>query len=224
MNREKRKMIAVDKGKLRMGSIIAAFVAAVALFVAMLQMEKGLLTDYEKGKVLVAVGAIPKGQLITVENCSVYFQEAELDKAFIPDTALTNMEQVQDMAAVANIEKGVLLTTGMFEGMSDVIGDMEEPVIAGCKAEDLYQIVGGVLRAGDRVHIYSVGEEGQTELIWQNIYVQQVFDSAGGTIENGDSNSSAQRINIYLERADVEQFYSALAQGSLRVVKVCDGV
>lgn len=223
MNREK-KMISVDKGKLRMGSIVAAFVAAVALFAAMLQIEKGLLTDYEKGKVLMAVQEIPRGQLITLENYSAYFEEAELDKAFIPATALTGPEQVQDMAAVADIEEGVLLTTGMFEWMRDVTGDMEEPVIAGCKAEDLYQIVGGVLRAGDRVHIYSVAEEGETELIWQNVYVQQAFDSAGVGIENGDSNSSAQRINIYLERADVEQFYSALSQGSLRVVKVYDGM
>ncbi len=217
---KKEKRIAVEKGKLRMGSIIAAFVAATALFAALMQIEKAQLANYEKGKIFVAVQKIHRGQLITSENYRTYFKEAELDKTYVPPTALTGPEQIQDMAAVADVEEGVLLTTGMFEKMEEVIGEMAEPVVAGCKAEDLYQIVGGVLRAGDRVHIYSVGDEGETELIWQDIYVQQVFDSVGTGIESGDVDSPAQRINIYLERADVEQFYSALAKGSLRIVKV----
>ncbi|MBR1930042.1 MAG: hypothetical protein IJ833_01010 [Lachnospiraceae bacterium] len=224
MRREhgKKILVSVDKEKLRMGSIVAALIASVALFVAMLQIEKRMLTEYERGTILVAAQEIPKGQLLTKENMTEYFAVKELDKECIPATALISMEQVEDMVAVTVIEEGVLLTEGMFERMNEIVGDMQEPVVAGCKAEDLYQMVGGVLRTGDRIHIYAVTEDGETKLVWQNIFVQQVFDSVGGGIANEDHSSPAQRINIYLEKKDVEQFYTALANGTLRVVKVCE--
>ena len=95
-------------------------------------------------------------------------------------------------------------------------------MIAGFKADDICQVAGGVLRAGDRVNIYSVREEG-TVLVWADVYVQQVFDAAGAMIGNEDGVSSAQRINVYLDETEVETFYSELARGSLQVVKLVDG-
>lgn len=92
--------------------------------------------------------------------------------------------------------------------------------MAGFKAEDLYQVVGGVLRAGDRIHIYSMSEEGEALPAWSNVYVREVFDQAGNRIVSGDTAAAAQRVNIYLDKKDVEAFYSRLASGTLRVVRV----
>lgn len=201
------------------GGMAAALIAAVAVFAVMLQLEKSALTKYEKGTVYVAATEIPKGQLITAENMSLYFQEKSLDKSCIPESALCSPEQVTGLAAVFDIEQDVLLAEGMFETLDDILGGMKEPVVAGFKAEDLYQVAGGVLRAGDRIHIYSVSEEGEAELAWDNIYVQEVFDQTGIRIVNGDMVTAAQRINIYLDKKDVEAFYSELASGTLRVVR-----
>lgn len=202
------------------GGMAAALVAAVAVFAVMLQLEKSVLTKYEKGTVYAAAAEIPKGQMITEENLSRYFQEKSLDKSCIPESALCSPEQVTGLAAVFDIEQGVLLSEGMFETLDEVLEGMKEPVVAGFKAEDLYQVAGGVLRAGDRIHIYSVSEEGQAVLVWNNVYVQEVFDQTGTRIVNGDSVTAAQRINIYLDKKDVEAFYSELANGALRVVRV----
>lgn len=204
----------------KMGGMAAALIAAVAVFAVMLQLEKSVLTKYEKGTVYAAAAEIPKGQIITTENMSLYFQEKSLDKSCIPESALCSPEQVTGLAAVFDIEQGVLLSEGMFETLEEVLAEMKEPVVAGFKAEDLYQVAGGVLRAGDRIHIYSVSEEGEARLVWDNIYVQQVFDQAGSRIANGDMTTAAQRINIYLDKRDVEAFYSELAGGTLRVVRV----
>lgn len=201
------------------GGMAAALVAAVAVFAVMLQLEKSALTKYEKGTVYTAAAEIPKGQLITAENLNLYFQEKSLDKSCIPNSALCSPEQVTGLAAVFDIEQGVLLSEGMFETLDDVLDGMKEPVVAGFKAEDIYQVAGGVLRAGDRIHIYSVSEEGQAVLVWNNVYVQEVFDQTGTRIVNGDSVTAAQRINIYLDKKDVEAFYSELANGALRVVR-----
>lgn len=202
------------------GGVAAALIAAVAVFAVMLQLEKSTLTKYEKGTVYVAAVEIPRGQMITPDNMSSYFREKSLDKSCIPETALCSQEQVTGLAAVFDIEPGVLLSEGMFETLDDVLAEMKEPVVAGFKAEDLYQVAGGVLRAGDRIHIYSLSEEGEAELVWDNIYVQEVFDQAGTRIGCGDMVTAAQRINVYLDKKDVEAFYSELASGTLRVVRV----
>lgn len=201
------------------GSIVAAFVAASAIFILMLQTEKKVLTDYEKGNIFVAAREIPKGTLLSEENIIDYLELRKLDAGCIPETALVDGSRLAGKIAAFPIEKGVLLTEGMFEEMDAVTGNMAEPVIVGFKAEDLYQVVGGVLRAGDFVHIYVVTEKGQTQLIWQDVFVKQVFDNAGNAIGNEDRTTSAQRINVYLDKADVEEFYTRLAGGSLRVVK-----
>lgn len=218
---QQEKVIHKGKSRIWIGSIIAALVAAVSVFVMMMQMEKNMLLEYEKGSILVASREIPKGQMLTIENSEMYFEELEVDKHCIPQTALTSMEQVVEMVPVADIEKGVLLTKGMFEDIDEITAEMSIPVIAGFKADDLYQVVGGVLRTGDRINIYSVSEETDVRLNWENVFVQQVFDNAGNSIGNDDRQTAAQRINVYLDQENVEQFYSELATGSLRVVKVC---
>ena len=214
-NREKR----MDRGRLKTGGILAAFIAAVMVFTVMVQTEKRILTQYEKGVVYTAARAIPRGTLITEENWKSYFREQELDKTCIPDAALTNAAQAEGLAAVYDIDCGTLLTDGMFEPVNLILEGMREPVIAGLKAEDIFQVAGGILRSGDRIHIYSVGEDG-TVLVWPGIYVQQVFDAAGNSIGNEDRTTAAQRINVYLDREEIPEFYAALDKGLLRAVKV----
>lgn len=204
------------------GSILAALAAAIGIFAVMLQMEKKVLSEYERSGIYVAAREIPKGERITSENYADFLYLKEVDQGIIPATALTEPEQLAGLSARVSIAEGTLLTTGMFEEQQEIIARMEEPVIAGFKAEDLYQVAGGVLRAGDRIHIYTVSESGVAHLIWREIFVEQVFDSAGNAIGGGDRLSAAQRVNVYLDAGDVEQFYTELARGTLRVVKVCE--
>lgn len=205
-----------------MGSIIAALIAAISIFVVMLQMEKKVLSEYEKGFIYMAAVEIPKGEFITDKNIDKYLKVVELDVKLIPETALTSSEQLNGLVAATTIEEGVFLTEGMFEQENVITKEMDHPVIAGFKAEDIYQVVGGVLRAGDRIHIYTVSESGIAGLIWKDVFVQQVFDSSGNLIVAGNTTSAAQRINVYFDAKDVERFYTELARGTLRVVKVCE--
>lgn len=206
--------------RLRTGGIIAALLSAVTVFAVMVQMEKNVLTQYEKGTIYMAAAEIPRGELVTESNYTGYFVKQQIDRSCIPPSAISSPEQVGGLVAKTDIEQGVLLTMGMFEPVDEVLDSMEKPVIAGFKAEDLYQVVSGVLRRGDRVSIYSV-KEGEVTLVWQDIFVQQVFDASGTAIAGGDTVTAAQRINVYLDQEDVELFYGELAAGSLRVVKNC---
>lgn len=220
MKREGEQKRSADR--LWVGSIIAALLVAGILFFVMLQMEKNMLSEYEKAPVYVVAKTIPKGKLLTQENLAQYLIQEEMEKRLVPETAIQDSTQIQELIAIAELEQGVMLTTGMFRAVNEITADMKEPVIAGFKAEDLYQVAGGVLRAGDRINIYSVNEEGDTPIVWEGLYIQSVFDLSGNAIANEDRTSASQRINIYLDEENVEAFYSSLSQGTLRVVKIYD--
>lgn len=217
MKKEKRK----NTGRWQTGGFIAALAASAAVFIVMVQMEKRVLTGYERGTVYTAAVEIPRGQLITEDNYKQYFKEQQLDKSCIPPTALSVPEQVIGLVADLDIEQGVILTGGMFRKLNLILAEMEKPVVAGFKADDIYQVAGGVIRSGDRVNIYAIRGEGAS-LVWRNIFVQQVFDASGTAISNADAVTAAQRVNVYLNEADVEDFYTELAVGSLRVVKLLE--
>lgn len=204
------------------GVIAVSFIVTVIVYALMINAEKTALSEYEKGQVYVASTLIPKGTQITADNAGEFVKVTEVDVKMIPDTAVSSTEDLNGLVSSYPIVDGMVLTKGMFIPKKEITKEMAEPVIASFKAEDLYQVVGGVLRAGDYIHIYTVSEDGQATLIWQNVYVEQVFDSSGASISSDDGVSSAQRINIYMDKENVETFYSQLAQGSLRVVKVCE--
>ena len=220
MKQAKRETPVKQAAKLWMGAIFAAFLAAGAIYVALLQVEKNLLETGEKKQVYLAAKEIPTGQLVTKENCEEYFVSTLVDASLVPEAAILSAEEMAGLVATSQIDQGVLLTKGMFRPYTEVTAAMQEPVVAGFRAEDLSQVVSGVLRAGDRIHVYAEDEEYGTALIWENVYVQQVFDASGKVIGNEDQETAAQRINVFLDKEEVETFYTRLDQGSLRVVKI----
>ena len=143
---KKRKMSQAWKNRIWNGSILAAFVAAMAVFVFLLQTEKRVLTEYEKEQVCVVTAAIPRGEKISAENAEQYITVMEIDKRIVPETALKSTEAASGRIAAYGVEQGMVLTTGMLRELSEITEQMREPVIAGFRAEDLYQVVGGVLR------------------------------------------------------------------------------
>lgn len=202
---------------------VGALLAAVIVFCIMLNVEKNAMAAYEKGKILVASGDIARGTVLTAENADEYLEEKEVDKSLIPQAAIVDAEQIYQQMTVQKLDKGTMITEAMLQDLDKMVQDMTQPVIAGFKAEDLYQVVSGTLRSGDRIHIYTVDTDTQsTYLVWENIFIREVFDSAGVMIGADDKVTAAQRINILMEKENVEQFYSELAAGSLRVVKVME--
>lgn len=204
------------------GVIFVSFLAAMITFFVMLQVEKNALSDYEKVLVWCTNTEIPKGKEITEADLPVCFVQIEVDKKNIPDKLISASEILIGKQTSIAIPRGSFLTEAMFEDTDSYISDMFQPVLAGCKAEDLFQMVSGVLRKGDLVHVYVVNEElNQTYLLWENVMVHQVFDSAGNIIPSEDVVTPAARINLLMEKSRAEQFYNELQTGSLRLVKVC---
>ncbi|MBQ7933289.1 MAG: hypothetical protein IJ327_00665 [Lachnospiraceae bacterium] len=200
---------------------LLALIASVILFLVMLQIERHTLAGGEKKMAWMTIREVPKGVVLSGENWQEYLEQRQVDADLISETGIMDVGYWEDVSAVFSIEKGTLVTRGMFESRQQVLGAMKEPVVAGFRAEDLYQVAGGALRPGDHIHIFILDEEGKVRKWWENLYVHQVFDNNGNLVVAGDPETAASRVNIYIEKERVEEFYANLAAGSLRVVKVC---
>jgi len=212
-----------EKKSILPGAIAIAFLAAIIVYMVMLNVEKSALMAYEKSNVLLAEREIPSGVIITGQNVEQYFTIAEVDKKLIPEAAVLEEGLLIGSQAVHKVDHGSIITASMFSEAKASLVTIKMPVIAGFKADDLYQVASGILRGGDRIHIYMVDEEyNAAYLVWENVLVQDVFDSAGNRILPENQETAASRINIFLEQESIERFYTELATGSLRAVKIWD--
>ena len=205
-DREDKNAAERHKGGLP-GIILAAFTAAAVTYIVLLNVEKNALSAYEKGDCWILAETLEKGTEITADNVETLFSLTQADTGHIPRQAVTDPRALVGTQAAITIPGGSMVTQPMFT--------------LNCRAEDLYQLVSGTLRSGDRIHIYTVDEElGETYLVWDDVMVYQTFDSAGNLIPPQDTLSAAARINVLLEEGTAELFYSELYRGSLRVVKL----
>ena len=206
-----------NKTQTRYGLIIAALLTAAATFAIMTYFQRQALSDFEKKDIYVALSDIPRGTVITDENAQKYLTVKSVDAGCIPESALSDAGMLNGLTPSFDIGEGTLLTTGMFTDADDVLSQMESPVLAGFKADDLSKAVSGVLRAGDRIDIYtSDPDTGEGRLLCSDVYVECGYDSSG-SIASG--NTTAVLFNIYLESKDALIFYEGLRSGYMYVVK-----
>lgn len=205
------------------GVIAIAFLASVITFFLLLNIEKNLLSDYEKVSVWVAVEEIPKSLEIHKGDMGKFFKQVEVDKTRIPEYVVGDIDTLTGKSAALMIPAGSILVESMFTDDEKYAKGLTDPVIVGCKAEDLYQVASGILRKGDMVNIYTVNDKlGEAYLLWSDVMIYQTFDNSGNQIAAEDTTTAAARMNLLMEEWYTEQFYSELHRGSLRMVKIWD--
>lgn len=84
---EKRKMSQAWKNRIWNGSILAAFVAAMAVFVFCCR-QKESAYGIRKRTGMRGNGSNSQGRKISAENAEQYITVMEIDKRIVPETAL----------------------------------------------------------------------------------------------------------------------------------------
>lgn len=201
-------------------TLALALLSAIVVYVLLLNMEKNILSEYEKETVWALKTEFSAGKKIVEDEIEIYFSQVEMDKKLIPSDAIREVKDFIGYTASINLGEGTVISQTMFSDSVLISSDMASPVLAGCKAEDLSQVVSGTLRAGDIINIYTINEEGIARLIWKEVMVYQTFDSAGNEIMGDDTESTTLRVNLILEEEEIELFYTELAQGLFKVIKL----
>lgn len=216
---EKGEVMKVRKnGAVTYGLIITAFIAAALVYALLIYTEKKVTASEETFKVYCAKVDIPAGTKINAVNYAQYFEEKEIVASLVPEGSIGDYYALTEKTTIIEISKGTILAGGMFRQSDFGSIGMKEPVLLGLKADDIFQVAGGILRSGDWVHIYILDENEEAVLRWKNVCIENAFDGSGNELTAADA-GKATRFNIYMEMNDVEEFYTLLDSGRIRIVK-----
>ncbi len=215
MKKNKDKKEEMQKGKL--GIYIAAWSTAAGVFAIMTYLQREVLSEFEKREVYVAAADIPVGTVINTENADDYLILKSVDAGSVPEECIDITAVSKGAAPVFDISRGTVISAGMLVSYSDRLSGMQDPVLAGFKADDLSRAVSGVLRAGDIIDIYSADKDtGAGKLLCGDVFVERGYDSSGNEVSDPET---AVMFNIWLESSDVGAFYEGLMSGNLYVVR-----
>lgn len=228
--KKEKKVTPENKGKNILPiAFLMALIVAVVLFFAMIHMEEQALSDYEKAEVFVSTTDVPRNVVFSENNVFSYFERKEIDKSIVPENAITEETQLYGLAPRFSLGAGTVVTSNMLKNIDEKIEVMDEPRSVGAGSADLSQIVSGTIRPGDTVDVYIIANRkdeevdlAEKDLLYSDVYVLQAFDSAGTEIKNGDETSVCERVNLLLENSVVEEYYKAVAEGTIYYVKHID--
>lgn len=218
------------KGPVNIKVFVYCLIATFILYALLVAIEKAVVGSEEKMPVYVVTDDIKEAFLITEDNFDDYFRLEEritdtLPAGYITDKSkiigsLTDRELLEKEVAVADI----------FVKEQNLIKMIENPVEVSLNASNLAQVVGGVLRTGDIINIWSVktvNKNGtqtiETIQIYEGAYVTRAFTSSGEEISRDNTEeASTMVINIVIPAEQEEAFNKAIAEGTIRLGRVYD--
>ena len=211
------------------GALVLGIIVSIVVFAVMLNVEKNILSNYEKASVVLAKTDIPEGVIITEKNISSYFYLADREKNTIPGSAYTKLEDLSGKIVMADIDKDIMISKAAVVTMDKNILEMKDMVQISFETDKISQLANGTLRQGDYISIYKIETikddnlntrtECYTKPVWQDIFVFEVFDESGLKIENEDNTTAAKLVTVLINKEDITEFYTDFTNDSVKISK-----
>lgn len=225
MNRAKKE----KKESVIFVTLIMGFIVAAIIFIVLLNVEKNTIANYERSEAVVAKKDIPYGLIIDEKNVDDYFQIKEYEKDMLPSGVCVDAKKLVGMVMESNVNKDSIITSSMYQELTDEVIRDHDMVKASFEAEKLSQVVNGTLRPGDKITIaayeegdelYGIEDKYTTKKVWDDVFVYEVFDSTGVKIPVDDDKTAAQLITVLINKEDMQEFYLGLNASTLQVIKL----
>lgn len=225
MNRAKKE----KKESVIFVTLIMGFIVAAIIFVVLLNIEKNTIANYERSEAVVAKKDIPYGLIIDEKNVDDCFQIKEYEKDMLPSGVCVDAKKLVGMVMESNVNKDSIITSSMYQELTDEVIRDHDMVKASFEAEKLSQVVNGTLRPGDKITIaayeegdelYGIEDKYTTKNVWDDVFVYEVFDSTGVKIPVDDDKTAAQLITVLINKEDMQEFYLGLNASTIQVIKL----
>lgn len=225
MNRAKKE----KKESVIFITLIMGFIVAAIIFIVLLNVEKNTIANYERSEAVVAKKDIPYGLIIDEKNVNDYFQIKEYEKDMLPSGVCVDAKELVGMIMESKVNKDSIITSSMYQELTDTVIKDHNMVKASFEAEKLSQVVNGTLRPGDKITIavyeegdklYGIEDKYTTKNVWDDVFVYEVFDSTGVKIPVDDDKTAAQLITVLINKEDMQDFYLGLNASTLQVIKL----
>lgn len=215
-----------QKAKTRNLRLIAvSMLLAILVFIALNVIQSNILNREEKIKVLVASSSIVNGTKITEDNFSDYVTIQERTIRTLPENYVedTDKDTIIDRFTNREFIKNDVITTDFLVDARSYIVDFDDPIETSLEVTSLSDAVGGIIREGDIINIYSVTtsrEKGTvSEEIMLGAYVTKAFDGSGKEISTDDRTTPTEMFNLIISGDAEVKFNESISSGTLRISK-----
>ena len=201
-----------------------SFFMAFLVFLLLLMLEAGIQNKEEEKQVVMAVADIPKGTELSDEIIANSFREIYVPVSYVPDQVIEDRKQLAGNITEEEICEREILTIPKLCELSALLEELEEPVEVSVSVTDLSQVVGGIIRAGDRINLSVTDREtGVNERIISNVYVSGAFTSSGNRLDRVRTEQEqppATVLNFWIPKAMEQAFNEKINSGLLRISKI----
>lgn len=235
------------KNKESVKSLIIALVFGIIAFVILLVVNSNVSRN--EVNMIWADKNIPQGTTLTENNIDDYVSSKLTNESFKNSNIIMNKKDLIGKTATRDISSNELLQDSFFIEGEDIRSSFDDPVLVSFTAKDFSSTANGVIRRGDYINIAKL-MDGESEtvtsttvssgdsagnpdvtaqismptvaenLIIENAYVVDAFDSSGKKIEPDDEISIATSFNIYVEKENETSFYNAVKEKNIAVSKI----
>ena len=224
MKRIKMKYQKEKKKKNLAWRFLFSFFMAFLVFLLLLMLEAGFLKKEEEKLVVLAAAYIPKGTELTDEIIADSFRETYVPISFVPEQAIQDSKRLAGNITEEDICEREIVTVSKLCEFPELLGELEEPVEVSVSVTDLSQVVGGILRTGDRINLSVTDREtGVNERVFSNIYVSGAFTSSGNRVDRmpmEQEQPAATVLNLWIPKAMEQTFNEKINSGLLRISKI----
>jgi len=219
--------------KMKTRILVFCVLGFLILYAVLVSIESAAVNDYKNYEVTTFIPAqvLEKNTKVTNENVHDLFQEVTRDSRILPDDYISNPMDLIGQYAKMEIELMEIIHAGSFQEI-DMSEGITNPVEVSFSVNNFDQVVGGILREGDRINLYVIrkekdetGEQIVSEPIIKDTYITKAFTNTGLEVKkedtaNGETPTTV--INVYIPRDKEETFHKAVIEGTLRVSKIMD--
>jgi len=219
--------------KMKTRILLFCILGFLILYGVLLSIESAAVNDYKNYEVTtyIPVLVIEKNTKVTKENVQNLFQEVIRDSRILPEDYISNPIELIGRYAKKEIGLMEIIHAGSFQE-TDMSEGITNPVEVSFSVNNYDQVVGGILREGDRINLYVIrkekdeaGERVVSEPIIRDTYITKAFTNTGLEVRredtvNGETPTTV--INVYIPGDKEETFHKAVIEGTLRVSKIME--
>lgn len=199
--------------------VIPALFAGIVVCGLYLSMQNKLEAQSLKGQVLVMKESVAANTYVKADEADKYFEVVSVEKIAIPATAYTTISDLPKegfyvenaMTKMQMVLKDDILT-------KDMVMDKYKKgyEVTSFAAESFDDSVNGSLRKGDVVDVYA--KDPATEMLTlmaENVYVSEVYDTAGKKITEDDEVATS--ITVWVTPEEVDSINTAVVYGGIQM-------
>lgn len=211
----------MDTRKKRNKNIVISLVLAIAIWALMLFVASNIINESEHVTVYRAKIDMIKGTKITSDNMNDMVESVNISVDLIPDGYITDASELVNVFTNREYSARDIITTSGINTERSMTEYIENPIEVSVATNSLDAAVGGILREGDYVNIYSVVNNTNAgvgaQMIIGNGYVTKALNSNGAEIDRSDTVSTATIVNLIIPMAIEKQFTAELLSGTVRL-------